>query len=93
MRQFSEEASRSEDKSSEAVLSSEVRVEVGATDHTSGSSEITTRNVTNFPWDQNYLTGSLVAVHCSGAYLAYAIKGRMKNIIFAILPDFNNFFE
>ncbi|CAL4170551.1 unnamed protein product, partial [Meganyctiphanes norvegica] len=71
--------SGSEEKSSEAVLHSEVRVEVGATDHTSGSSEIATRNVTNYPWDLNYLAGSLVAVHCSGAYLAYAIKAPQKS--------------
>lgn len=45
------------------------------TNHTSGSSAITTRNITNYPWDHHYLAGNLVAQHCSGDYLAYAIKG------------------
>lgn len=65
----------SEDHWSSRVVGSEVRVEVGPTDHTSGSSAITTRNITNYPWDHHYLTGTLVAQHCSGDYIAYAIKG------------------
>lgn len=69
-----------EERFSSAMFSSEVKVEVGPTDHTSGSSSITTRNITNYPWDNQYLSGSLVALHCSGEYLAYAIKGKEGGI-------------
>ncbi|XP_042891088.1 enhancer of mRNA-decapping protein 4-like [Penaeus japonicus] len=68
-----------EERFSSAMFSSEVKVEVGPTDHTSGSSSITTRNITNYPWDHQYLSGSLVALHCSGEYLAYAIKAPQKS--------------
>ncbi|XP_042204509.1 enhancer of mRNA-decapping protein 4-like isoform X2 [Homarus americanus] len=68
-----------DEQCSSALFSSEVKVEVGITDHTSGSSAITTRNITNYPWDHHYLSGSLVVQHCTGDYLAYAIKAPQKS--------------
>nr|XP_053645484.1 enhancer of mRNA-decapping protein 4-like [Cherax quadricarinatus] len=68
-----------EEQCSSALFSSEVKVEVGLTNHTSGSSAITTRNITNYPWDHHYVAGSLVAQHCSGDYIAYAIKAPQKS--------------
>nr|XP_045613217.1 enhancer of mRNA-decapping protein 4-like isoform X2 [Procambarus clarkii] len=68
-----------EEQCSSALFSSEVKVEVGMTKHTSGSSAITTRNITNYPWDHHYLSGSLVAQHCTGDYIAYAIKAPQKS--------------
>lgn len=68
-----------EEHCSSAIFSTDVKVEVGATNHTSGSSAITTRNITNYPWEHYYFPGSLVAVHCSGEYIAYAIKAPQKS--------------
>ncbi|XP_064104540.1 enhancer of mRNA-decapping protein 4-like isoform X3 [Macrobrachium nipponense] len=68
-----------EEHCSSAIFSTDVKVEVGATNHTSGSSAITTRNITNYPWEHYYFPGSLVASHCSGEYIAYAIKAPQKS--------------
>ncbi|KAK8395280.1 hypothetical protein O3P69_006175 [Scylla paramamosain] len=68
----------SEERWSSVVVGSEVQVEVGATNHTSGSSAITTRNISNYSWDHHYLSGSLVAQHSSGNYVAYAIRAPQK---------------
>ncbi|KAG0719455.1 Enhancer of mRNA-decapping protein 4 [Chionoecetes opilio] len=65
----------SEERWSSVVVGTEVQVEVGATSHTSGSSAITTRSISNYSWDHHYLSGSLVAQHSSGGYVAYAIRG------------------
>ncbi|XP_076043914.1 enhancer of mRNA-decapping protein 4 homolog Ge-1 isoform X2 [Oratosquilla oratoria] len=69
----------SDEKLSSAVVGSEVSIVVKPTSHTYGSSAITTRNITNYPWDLQYLQGSLVAMHCSGEYIAYAIKAPQKS--------------
>ncbi|KAK7078469.1 enhancer of mRNA decapping 4 [Halocaridina rubra] len=68
-----------EEHCSSAIFSSNVNVEMEMTSHTSGSSAITTRNITNYPWEHYYFHGSLVAVHCSGEYIAYAIKAPQKS--------------
>lgn len=67
-----------EERWSSAVVGTDVRVEVAATSHTSGSSAITTRNISNYSWDHHYLSGSLVAQHSSGNYVAYAIRAPQK---------------
>lgn len=64
-----------EERWSSAVVGTDVQVEVALTSHTSGSSAITTRNISNYSWDHHYLSGSLVAQHSSGNYVAYAIRG------------------
>ncbi|XP_071512823.1 enhancer of mRNA-decapping protein 4-like isoform X2 [Panulirus ornatus] len=68
-----------EEQCSRAVFSSDVKVEVGMMNHTSGSSAITTRSITNYPWDHQYLSGSLVAQHRTGDCIAYAIKALQKS--------------
>ena len=56
-----------------------VAINVKRTEHTSGSSCIATSNITNYPWQFGYIPGQLVAVSPNGAYVAYAITGRVQD--------------
>jgi len=44
-------------------------------DHNHGSSKVKLKNIVDFTWDHHLYTGQLLAVHVSGKYLAYGLKG------------------
>lgn len=50
-------------------------------DHDHGSSKVKLKNIVDFTWDHHLYTGQLLAVHVSGKYLAYGIKGITFNRI------------
>lgn len=46
-------------------------------DHDHGSSKVKLKNIVDFTWDHLLYTGQLLAVHVSGKYLAYGLKGNI----------------
>lgn len=36
------------------------------------------KNIVDFTWEHNFYPGQLLAVHMSGKYLAYGIKGNLN---------------
>lgn len=56
-----------------SINNPETIIKLDPTTHTSGSSSVATRNITNYPWELVYIPGNLVAVHSSGNFIAYAI--------------------
>lgn len=44
--------------------------------HNHGSSKVKLTNVVDYNWEQKYYTGHLLAVHVTGKYFAYGIKGQ-----------------
>ena len=37
------------------------------------------KNIVDFTWEHNFYPGQLLAVHMSGKYLAYGIKGNLNS--------------
>ena len=47
--------------------------------HNHGSSKVKLKNIVDFTWEHNFYPGQLLAVHMSGKYLAYGIKGNLNS--------------
>lgn len=56
-------------------------------DHDHGSSKVKLKNIVDFTWDHHLYTGQLLAVHVSGKYLAYGLKGK-RRLRFAVCNVF-----
>ena len=59
------------------IHSPNVTIELGPSSHNSGSSAVATRNITNYPWENQCFPGNIVAVHCSKDFIVSAIKGKI----------------
>lgn len=64
-----------EDQHSVELCSTNVTIIPSPGDHDHGSSKVKLKNIVDFTWDHHLYTGQLLAVHVSGKYLAYGIKG------------------
>lgn len=68
------------------VYSTDVVVTTNAGKHDHGSSKVKLKNLVDYNWEPKYYSGQLLAIHMSGKYLAYCIKGKFitdLNIILA----------
>ena len=50
-------------------------VNTNAGNHDHGSSKVKLKNLVDYNWEPKYYAGQLLAIHTSGKYLAYSIKG------------------
>lgn len=71
----SREFNGQEDQHSVELCSTNVTIIPSPGDHDHGSSKVKLKNIVDFTWDHHLYTGQLLAVHVSGKYLAYGIKG------------------
>lgn len=72
---FYREFSGQEDQHSVELCSTNVTIIPSPGDHDHGSSKVKLKNIVDFTWDHHLYTGQLLAVHVSGKYLAYGLKG------------------
>lgn len=64
-----------EDQHSVELCSTNVTIVPSPGGHNHGSSKVKLKNIVDFTWEHHLYTGQLLAVHVSGKYLAYGIKG------------------
>lgn len=57
------------------ILAQDVNINCSAGNHPNGSSKVKLSNLVDYNWESKYYTGNLLAVHASGKYFAYALKG------------------
>ncbi|XP_014275247.1 enhancer of mRNA-decapping protein 4 [Halyomorpha halys] len=57
------------------VLSENVSIVSRSGGHVNGSSKVKLSNVVDYSWEEKFYPGQLLAVHMSGNYVAYSIKG------------------
>lgn len=57
------------------VFSTNVLVNTNAGNHDHGSSKVKLKNLVDYNWEPKFYSGQLLAIHTSGKYLAYCIKG------------------
>jgi enhancer of mRNA-decapping protein 4 len=57
------------------VYASDVLVTTNAGNHNHGSSMVKLKNLVDYNWEPKFYSGQLLAIHMSGKYLAYSIKG------------------
>lgn len=57
------------------VYSSDVVVTINTGNHDHGSSKVKLKNLVDYNWEPKFYPGQLLAIHISGKYLAYSIKG------------------
>lgn len=57
------------------VLSSEVLVNTTPSSPTHGSSKVKLKSLVDYNWECKFYSGRLLAMHMTGNYLAYSIKG------------------
>lgn len=57
------------------VFSTNVMVNTNAGNHDHGSSKVKLKNLVDYNWEPKFYAGQLLAIHTSGKYLAYSIKG------------------
>lgn len=69
------EFSGQEDQHSIELFSTDVTIVPSLGGHDHGSSKVKLKNIVDFTWELKFYTGQLLAVHMSGKYLAYGIKG------------------
>lgn len=58
-----------------AVFAENVGIVPSSGDHVSGSSKVKLSNIVDYSWEEKFYPGQLLAVHMSGNYIAYSIKG------------------
>lgn len=58
------------------VFATEVVVTTNAGNHNHGSSKVKLKNLVDYNWEPKFYPGQLLAIHMSGKYLAYSIKGK-----------------
>lgn len=73
-----------EDQHSVELCSTDVTIVPSPGDHDHGSSKVKLKNIVDFQWDHHLYTGQLLAVHVSGKYLAYGIKGKIYLVLYYI---------
>lgn len=61
---------------SSEVYAADVVVTTNAGSHNHGSSKVKLKNLVDYNWEPKFYPGQLLAVHISGKYLAYSIKGK-----------------
>jgi enhancer of mRNA-decapping protein 4 len=64
-----------EDQLTAEIVSTNVVIVPSPGGHNHGSSKVKLKNIVDFTWEHRYYVGQLLAVHMSGKYLAYGIKG------------------
>lgn len=57
------------------VYATDVVVTTNAGTHSHGSSKVKLKSLVDYNWEPRLYSGQLLAVHLSGKYLAYCIKG------------------
>lgn len=65
------------------VLATDVVVTMNAGNHDHGSSKVKLTNLVDYNWEPKFYHGQLLAIHLSGNYLAYCIKGLLLQIAFS----------
>ncbi|KAJ8686594.1 hypothetical protein QAD02_022388 [Eretmocerus hayati] len=68
-----------EDHHTVEIIHNKVNIIPSPGDHNHGSSKVKLKNIVDFNWEHKYYVGQLLAVHTSGKYLAYGIKGGNGN--------------
>lgn len=68
-----------EDQHSVELCSTNVTIVPSPGGHDHGSSKVKLKNIVDFTWEHHLYTGQLLAVHMSGKYLAYGIKGNSQH--------------
>lgn len=58
-----------------AVFAENVVIVPSSGDHINGSSKVKLSNIVDYSWEEKFYPGQLLAVHMSGNYIAYSIKG------------------
>lgn len=71
------------------VFGHDITVITGAGQHDSGSSKVKLKNIVDYTWEERFYTGTLLAVHMGGKYIAYGIKGELVMGICAYCFCFN----
>lgn len=86
---FCREFNGREDQHSVELCSTNVTIIPSPGDHDHGSSKVKLKNIVDFTWDHHFYTGQLLAVHVSGKYLAYGLKGNIQiRLKFAVCKFF-----
>lgn len=57
------------------MYATDVVVTTNAGNHDHGSSKVKLTNLVDYNWEPKFYHGQLLAIHLSGNYLAYSIKG------------------
>lgn len=61
------------------VYATDVVVSTNAGTHSLGSSKVKLKSLVDYNWEPRLYSGQLLAVHLSGKYLAYCIKGKFPD--------------
>lgn len=64
------------------VFANQVVVTTNAGNHNHGSSKVKLKNLVDYNWEPKFYPGQLLAIHLSGKYLAYSIKGKQHNRLY-----------
>lgn len=72
---------KQEDQYSTEIFSTDVTVIPAPGIHNHGSSKVKLKNIVDFSWEHRLYIGNLLAIHTSGKYLAYGLKGNFLIII------------
>lgn len=58
-------------------MAQDIKIVCSTGKHNHGSSKVKLTNVVDYNWEHKYYMGQLLAVHLSGKFFAYGIKGKI----------------
>jgi enhancer of mRNA-decapping protein 4 len=58
------------------VTGDQVKIVPSSGKHSMGSSKVKLKNVVDYSWEYKFYDGQILAIHISGAYIAYGLQGK-----------------